>query len=277
MTEFSLNKTAVLFISFCTIISCPSAHQKEYKKAKQILHRGNLILAKKYLIKSLEKARNASEKYKVYMELAELTHFKTMDYKEAIYFYEKAILHSKNEKQVILPYERQAFIYNNSLAQYEKAIVKYRQLLDISHLPKDKKINHHIQLVQLYYNTNKFFQAELESKHILKQDISPQQTFEVHFLLGNIFLARDKVPKAIRKYKMILEKYPQEFLEHKIYYNLALSYEEGKNFDKALDLLKRFFPKIKKEDKAYVKNRIQRLQKRKLNSPGFRIDSKIQL
>ena len=276
MTWFSLNKIFVLFIVFFTLISCQSAFQKEYRKAQKALHRGKINLARSYLLKSLEKAKKSSVKYQTCIELAELAHFKMKNYKEAIYFYQKSIAYSKSEKQTVLPNERQAFIYSNNLEQYEKAIIKYHQLLNTSHLLKNQKADYHIQLIQLYYSLNKLFQAELEVNRALSQDMSRQQIFNLHLLLGNIFFARKEVDKAIQQYEMILKSYPQEASEHKIHYNLSLSYEEKKDFSKALSLLKDFLLKAKKEDMAYIKRRIQSLQERRLNSPGFRIKFKVQ-
>ena len=279
MTWFSLSKFFVFLIACCGILSCQSAFQKEYKKAQKSIHLEKWDLAKVHLLRSLKKTKKPLEKYRVYMELAELFHFKIRNYKEAIYFYQKSVIHSQKEEDTILPNERQAFIYANSLKHHDKAITKYHQLINISNLSKNKKVYYHIQLAQLYYNVNKFFQAELEANRILSQtqDISSQHGFKVHLLLGNIFFSRRETSKAIDKYKMILRSYPQQSLEHKIYHNLSLSYEEEKSFGKALSLLKEFLPKAKKEDKAYMKTRIQSLQKRRLNSPGFRIKSKAQL
>ena len=274
--SLNLYRFFVLFIvveAIIILISCQRSFQKEYKKAKQAIQKEQFNLAKTHLLKSLKKAESISSKYKVYMELAELTHFKIRNHREAIEFYQQAIAHSQNQQEIVLPNERQAFIYSNNLREYEKAIIKYNQLLNINSIPDSKKIDNHIQLAQLYYNMDKFFQARLEVNRILKHSLNKEQEFKVHLLLGNIFFSGKTIHKAILKYEKVIREHPKMAIRHKVYYSLSLSYEEEKNFDKALSILKEFLSKATEKDTVYIESKIQNLQERRISSPGFRIKS----
>ena len=274
--SLNLYRFFVLFIvveAVIVLISCQRSFQKEYKKAKQAIQKEQFDLAKTHLLKSLKKAESVSSKYKVYMELAELAHFKMRNYRRAIEFYQQAIAHSQNQQETVLPNERQAFIYSNNLREYEKAIIKYNQLLNLSSVPDDKKIDNHVQLAQLYYNMDKFFQAKLEANRILKHSINKEQGFKIHLLLGDIFFSEKTIHKAILKYKKVIREYPKMAIKHKVYYNLSLSYEEEKKFDKAISILKEFSSKATKKDTTYIESKIQNLQDRRISSPGFRIKS----
>ena len=271
MKWFFLIRTVFLPFIFYSIISCNPPFQKEYKKAKKALHQEQFYLVKTHLLKSLDNIKDISTKYKIYIELAELSHFKIRNYKEAIYFYQQAIAHSENKQHTLLPIERQAFIYSNNLGEYERATVKYNQLLGIDSLSESQKVHYHIQLIHLYYNRDKLFQAELEANRALNYKMNNEQKFKIHLLLGNIFSTKKQNQKAIYEYEKAMRNYPKKSTKHKVYYNLSLGYEEVKEFGKAIIVLKSVLPQLNGRDKIYVKKKIKSLQERRLNSPGFRI------
>jgi tetratricopeptide (TPR) repeat protein len=92
--------------------------------------------------------------------------------------------------------------------------------------------------------------------------------FEAQLLKANIFLTSRKLDEAIAALKKLMEDYPERSKTETIGLILAVTYEEQKNFTKAIETLqsiKDIYPR-----KAFIEQRIKTLRERQSYLPGAR-------
>ena len=229
--------------------------KQQYEEAEE--HFTKLIKYRPHSQEALIAARKASQ-----------VHFEqTKNYMRAINYYRHLVFFSLNKKEKKESQRQIATIYFYKVSDYKSAIEAYQNLLIFSNSQKEV-FQIYFSIAKAYFYLNQFFQAEVEVKEILKMNLNKTDIFNVKKLLGQIYLNNEKTDKAIEVYKELIAQHPILSHQEKLRMNLALFYEEKKEFVLAIKELEKM--REQSSDKEFVDIKIKRLKFQQANQPGYR-------
>ena len=205
--------------------------------------------------RALEAARKASR----------IAHYETKDFPLAIRLYKHIVLYSKSPEARGAAQRKIAELYLENVMDYENAIVEYQRLLDLPH-DKAEEADFRLALARSYFYRSEFFQAQTEIDQLLKSDPDPGRAYDALLLRSNICRTTKKPDEAIKALTEMMQRFPQRSREETIGLLIAVSYEEQKNFPKAIETLQ----SIKDEypHKEFIDRRIKALRERQSMLPG---------
>jgi tetratricopeptide (TPR) repeat protein len=227
--------------------------QEKYEKSLELFDRS---------IKRNERSETAILAAKKAAEIADLN-LKTPI--RAIKYYHHLILVAPTAEEQRSAQIHLANLYFNQLADYERSVLEFSKLLDLPHSREEGRL-YHFALAKSYFYLNQFFQARVEVENIEKSGAEGQLLFDALLLKGNIYLATKSIDSAIATYKSLIEKFPQKAQEEQILLNLALCYEEQKDFGKAIGILEQL--KASYAEPQFIEVRIRKLKERLSLQPG---------
>ena len=228
--------------------------QKVNKFSEALTHYEKVIAFKQNEL-SLKAARKS----------ARLSEFHLKQFWKALGFHRYLVTHSTKEVERISSQERIVNIYFDKLADYKMALVEINRLLEISHT-KEKKIEYQLKAAKSYFYLGDFRQAEVDLDVILSKKLSDKHQFEAMSLKGDTLLTAKRLGEAIKVYKSLQGRFPQQAMEEKIGLNIAVCYEEMDELDLAIEELQ----KIQKttSDSDLIEVKITRLKVRRKDLPN---------
>ena len=90
--------------------------------------------------------------------------------------------------------------------------------------------------------------------------------FKATTLKASILHAQKKYEDAIEMFSQIIEDYPKQALDEKIWLNLLICLEDTKRFTEAIELLEKV--EVTGTEKTFVEQKIVRLRERMKLEPG---------
>lgn len=189
------------------------------------------------------------------------------DYTTALKFSRFLSFSSKNNEDQIFYLIKSCELLFDKLNRYSEAIPAIQRAL-FSIKDKDALMNLRIKLIRSFHFIGEYENALTEIKVALDSQPTSEQYFQIMQLNGHIHQARHEFDKATEIFLGLVNKYPKESLRDNIQMALAINYEESFQIDKAIQTLQ----SIEKEHEVpeFIRLRIERLQKKASNSPGFR-------
>lgn len=198
---------------------------------------------------------------------AKIQHYDLKRPKEAVAFYKHVVLYATDSKDRVEAQKKLAEIYLTETLDYTQAIAEYSRLLELSHTPQED-FHYRISIARAYFYLSNFYQAQVEVENILKGNHDRELLFDAFLLKANIFLTAKKLDEAVIVLKQLIDQYPERSRNETIGLVLAVTYEEQKNFAKAIETLesiKDTYPR-----KEFIEQRIKILRERQSHLPGAR-------
>ena len=252
---------ALLVFAGCTV----SSEKLEYGRAEEAVQKGDYPSALAHYKNVVDRYQKTPLAIKAAKEAARIDHYQLKNPKEAEVFYKHIVLYSPSAAERIEAQRKLADINFTQTLDYGQAIVEFSRLLDLPHSPAED-FNDRLSIARSYFYLSNFYQAQIEIDVIQNRTYDKDLLFDAILLKANIFLATKNLDEAINTFKLLMLKYPERSKKETIALNLALTYEEQKNFAKAIDTLesiKDTYPK-----KAFIETRIKTLRERQSYLPG---------
>lgn len=254
----------ILFILFC-IAGCSTSVDVEYSRAQTAIKNEKFPEAIETLDKIVKLTGPSVIGVKAAREAARICFEITKDFKKALLYYKQLVLYSSDETERIFAQKRIAQIYFLHLSNYKQAITENMRLLEMPH-NLDEEVKYKLEIAKAYFYLGDYFQAETEANGLLLKAVDKDVRYQALLLKGNVSIARKESDKAIELFRKIISELPDQAKKENLPFNLALVYEERKDYKNAIEVLKEF--KNSYSNPEYVEIRIKRLQKRLDNMPG---------
>ena len=196
---------------------------------------------------------------------AKLAHYDLKKFQEAIELYRNVVLYSPDPAARLDAERKIADIEFSQLSDYTAAIAEYQKLLDLP-LSAADEINYRFALAKSYFYLNDFYQSQVEIDALLKKSKDPQLSFDAGLLKANILLTSKDLDKAVQQLEELKQKDPARSKNENLDLVLAVTYEEQKNFAKAIETLedmRSYYPR-----KDFIERRIKTLKDRQAQLPG---------
>ena len=254
---------SVMLFSGCT----PSTEELEYSRAEKASQANDQEGALKHYKVVVDRFVQTDLALKSAKEAARISHYELKRYPEAIGFYKHIILYSPTASDRVEAQKKLADLHFNQTLDYKQAIVEYSRLLELPHSPKDD-LDYRLNIARAYFYLNNFYQARVEIDTIISRGSDKDMLFEAMLLKANIFLTTKQLDDAILALGELMTKYPERSKTETIGLILAVTYEEQKNFAKAIETLeaiKDIYPR-----KAFIEQKIKTLRERQSYLPGAR-------
>ena len=248
------------------LLACTNSTDLEMQRGERALAAGQYEKAVHHFRRVMKNEPTEDKSLKAAEKAAEASLFELKDFTQALTFYKHIVIHSGNRDQILAAQKKVAEIVFRNLGDYEQAVREYYRLLELPHTPQEK-MEYQLNLARAYFFLNNFYQSQVEIDQILKD--RPREhpdNFPALLLRANIYVSTKETDKAIEAFTELTELFPERSNAEQIYLNLAMSYEEKKNFDKAIEILTAALEHYPTPD--FLKLRIQRLETRKSLLPG---------
>jgi tetratricopeptide (TPR) repeat protein len=263
MTKVVLALGFVLLSTSCKL----SSEKIEFERGEQASQKGESEAALEHFKKIVDKNVKTPLAIRAAKEAARITHYQLKRFREAASFYKHVILYAPDAKDRIEAQKKLADLQFNQTQDYNQAIAEYSRLLDLPHSPDDDLI-YRLAIARSYFYLNNFFQAQIEIETIANRGQNKDLLFEAFLLKSNILLTTKKLDDAILTLKQMIANYPERAKAENIGLILAVTYEEQKNYPKAIETLEQIkdtYPR-----KAFIEQKIKTLKERQSHLPGAR-------
>jgi tetratricopeptide (TPR) repeat protein len=261
-----MNRVLVLFFVLAFLGCSFRVETVYFEKAVKAEKEGNYPQA----ISDLKRVIEVLPDSKIALEAAQkgafLARTFTEDYGSLLFFLNTILLGSSSANVRIGAQREIADIFFENLANYPRAIEEYSRLLPLSIPEAEKKIIQ-LKVARAYYFMGQFQQALYEIEAFEKSDLNEDQKFDAQLAKANIFTGQKKYDLAIEALDGLLKDYPQRAKSEKLLLNLAVCYEEKKEFEKAIEKLLAYREEDPKES-DFIDLKIERLRKFKTLLPG---------
>jgi len=200
-------------------------------------------------------------------ELANINHYQVKDIKVAITYYKHVVLYSSDEKERFEAQKNIADLNFSQTQDYGQAVVEYSRLLELPRSPLED-FSFRMALARSHFYLSNFYQAQVELDVLLAKNFERELLFEPLLLKANTLLSSKKYDEATVILNNLMLEYPDRSKVETIGLILAVTYEEQKNFSKAietLEVIKDEYPK-----KGFIEGRIKTLKERQSYLPGAR-------
>ncbi len=200
-------------------------------------------------------------------EAARLTHYELKRPKEAVVYYKHIVLYSPSQEERTEAQKKLADLHFSQTLDYNQAIIELSRLLELPHTSQEDYA-YRLNIARSYFYLSNFYQAQVEVDSILNRGYAKELLFDALLLKANISLTTKDLDEAIATLKQLLEKYPERSKTETIGLMLAVTYEEQKNYAKAIETLesiKNIYPR-----RAFIEHKIKTLKERQSYLPGAR-------
>jgi tetratricopeptide (TPR) repeat protein len=258
---------ALSLVAFLTGACTVSSDKIEYSRGEEAAAKSDYEGALKHYKTIVDHSVKTPLAIQAAKEAARLTHYQLKRYKEAAELYKYVILYSPIESDRIEAQRKLADLLFNETLDYSQAITEYNRLIELPHTTAED-LAYRLAIAKSYFYLSNFFQSQVEIDTILKRGTDKALLFEALQLKASIFLTTKKLDDAITTLKEIMDKYPERAKNETIGLTLAVTYEEQKNFAKAIETLESIKDSYPRKD--FINQRIKILRERQSYLPGAR-------
>jgi len=235
-----------------------------YRSANKLVEEHKYSEAMKIFTKVIRRKPESWLALEASRKAARLAVFDLKDFKAAVEFYQHLILYSPLSDERLAAQKSLADIYFENLLDFDQAVLEYSRLIKL--VPPPQRASYRLTVAKAYFNLNNFAQAEIEVDELLHKPIADDLRFEALLFKGNLLQGAKRLDDAISVFGQILKKYPERARSENVIINLAVCYEEKKEFLKAIEILE--LAKSTYSSPEFLEVRINRLRERQANLPG---------
>jgi tetratricopeptide (TPR) repeat protein len=247
-------------------VGCTNSTDLEMRRGERALSAGDYEKAVHHFRRVMKSEPSEARGLKAAEDAAQAALFELKDFKLALSLYKHVVVHSSDREQMLKAQRKIAEIVFSHLGDYEQAVREYHRLLELPHSPEEE-MEYRLALARSYFFLNNFYQSQVEIDQIIKdRPRDNPENFAALLLRANILVSTKKTDEAIEAFTELTQLFPEKSNEEQIYLNLALCYEEKKDFDKAIEILTAALDHYPTPE--FLKLRIQRLEVRKSLLPG---------
>lgn len=251
-----------------SLVSCRVSSEKlEFTRAEQAQAKNDFKGALQHYKNVVDRYVKTELAIQAAKEAAKISRFRLKDAKEAVVYYKHIVLYSSNSQDRYDAQKQLAEISFTQTLDYKQAITEYSRLLELPHSPADDYAFRMAIARSNFYLSN-FYQAAIEVDSLIAKKPANDMLFDALLLKSNALLSDKKTDEAVAILKDLMEKHPIRAKSENIGLILAVTYEEQKNFAKAIEILqemKETYPK-----KGFIEGRIKSLKERQSYLPGAR-------
>jgi tetratricopeptide (TPR) repeat protein len=254
---------AGFMVSACSL----SSNRLDRERAEKAVHDGHYAQALEHYKRMVDRAGDTPSGVYAAQQAAHIEHFDLKDFKGAIRFYRYVVLNSKSSNERVFAQRQIADIEFNNLLDYKQAVVDYSRLADLPHSAADETL-YQTALARAYFYLNNFYQARLEIERVIEKSKDKQALFDALLLKANIYLTTKDLDQASLLLKKLMSEFPAQAKNENIGLVLAVTYEDQRNFSKAIEVLEEIkdtYPR-----KAFLESKIKALKERQSLLPGAR-------
>lgn len=196
---------------------------------------------------------------------ARVAHLEAKNYPSALVFYKHLILQSPDPMERKTAQRAIAQIYFENLQDFDQAVFEYEKLLKQDNTA-DEAFKYRLNLAKSHLQLNNSEQALNELNILLEKSPDNEQVFDIKMIKANVQVSNRQLADAAATWENILKEFPERAAKEKVALNLAVCYEEMKNFDRAIGVLeglRETYP-----EPEFLDKRIERLRERASNQPG---------
>lgn len=249
--------------------SCLPSAEVDMKRARSLASEKKMAEAAALFEKIVAKNANKPAAALAALEAAKIYQYDLKNPAAAIRNYRLVILESKDaairrESQIKL-----AGLLFYDAQEFSEAVTEYSKLLDLSHsLPEE--IEWRSRIARAYYYQGNYFQSGVEVDRLLKiaTGVDEEAVYQASLLKANIHVGAKEHDEAAKVLDSMMSQFADRARRDSIPLMLAVAYEEQRNFDKAIEVLK----KVREYDsrKSFFDEKIRSLQERQSQAPGAR-------
>lgn len=255
-----------MLLAVFTIVNCTVSSEKlEFTRGEEANRKSDYAGALAHYKNVVDRYQKTPLAIQAAKEAARLCHYQLKKPVEAIEFYKHVVLYSNQPDERIEAQKKTADLLFSETNDYKQAIIEYSRLLELPHSTAED-FSYRILIARSYFYLSNFYQAQIEVDSILARNYDKDLMFDALLLKANIFLTTKNHDEAIASLKQLMVKYPERSKAETIGLILAVTYEEKKDFPKAIETLesiKDTYPK-----KAFIESRIKTLRERQSYLPG---------
>ena len=255
----------VSIFTILILIGCSPPEKKEFQRGERDVSDNNFKNAIVHFDNALKVAPESAWALKSAREAARISHYLEKDFNTAIRFYRHVVLYSENSEERIKSQKEIAYLYFDSLQNYQQSMIELYKLLQMS--DKDYEIaTYKLAVARANYYLNKFDEALSEINEIVRLKITDDILFDALLLQGNIFVAQKSFIKAIQVLTNLMKKFPEKSEKENVPLTLTVCYEENFQYKEAIQILLTL--KETHNPSEYIELRIKRINERIRNQPG---------
>lgn len=246
-------------------IGCSPPEKKEFHRGEKNVSSSKFKEAIVHFDNAIKVAPESTWALKAAREAARVSHYMAKDFNTAIRFYRHIVLYSESSDERIKSQREIAYLYFDSLQNYQQSIIEFYKLLQMS--DKDYEVaTYKLAVARANYYLNQFGEALSEINEIIRLKITDDIIFDAFLLQGNIFVAQKAFPKAILVFTDLIKKYPDKAEKENVPLTLTVCYEENFQYKEAIQILNTL--REKHNPTEYIELRIKRINERIKNQPG---------
>lgn len=251
----------ILFIFLFILSGCSGNNpvEQQYRKAEDLWNRGHYEEAKDIYEKFIREYPDSELYDDAVFRLGEIHYLNLYDDKKAVYYF-KFLIHSNVAGEYIFnSHKYLADIYENSLLDYDKAIIEYQRLIDIYHTLQYDDENQS-RIAYCYFKKGNYYQAIIEFDNLIERYPLSKLIEDAYYQRSNIYYIMGDCDKAKEGYNKILERFPdsQYIMDAKL--GIAECLDEEGFLSEALELLKELEDIY--TDKELIRIKIRGVKKR---------------
>lgn len=196
---------------------------------------------------------------------ARAAHFDAKKYDQAVQFYRYILLKSEKPEERKNAQRSIAHIYFENIQDFNQAVLEYEKLLKLVD-SNEEAFRYRLNLAKSHLQLNNVDQALTELNVLLEKKPAAEEVFEIKMLKGNVLVANKQLQEAAQLWESILKEFPERSVKENVAMNLVISYEELKEFGKAIAVLETM--RAEYPNPRFLDQRIERLKERQYNLPG---------
>lgn len=244
-----------------------SSESLEFQRGEKAAEKNDYDKALKHFTAVVERHVNTPLAVRSAQEAARILYYVKQRPREAIQFYKHVVLYASDKRERTEAQKKLAEIYLTQTMDYAQAIAEYSRLLELEHT-QEEAFTYRLSIARSYFYLSNFYQAQVETENLLNGNYDKKQMFDALLLKANIFLSSKKLDEAVTTLKQLMREYPERSKEENIGLVLAVTYEDQKDFKKAIETLEEIrdtYP-----GKEFIDQRIKILRERQSHLPGAR-------
>lgn len=247
------------------LAACAPPEKKEFQRGEYSVSGKDFKSAIVHFDNAIKVAPESAWALKAAREAARISHYLEKDFNTAIRFYRHVVLYSENSEERIKSQREIAYLFFDSLQNYQQSIIEFYKLLQMS--DKDYEMaTYKLAVARASYYLNKFDEALSEINEIIRLKIMDNILFDTLLLQGNIFVAQKSYKKAILVFNDLIKKFPEKSDKENVQLTLTVCYEENFQYKEAIQILNTL--KETHKPSEYIELRIKRINERIKNQPG---------
>ena len=234
-------------------------------RAEKAIGRQDFVSAVELFKKIMDRDPGGPSALEAARQGATVAHLDAKNYARAVEFYKLIVLRSADPEERKSAQKYIAQIYFDNLHDYDQSVVEYEKLLKLTMRPEEA-YRFRLNLAKSQFYLNNLDQALSELDVILGQKYSNDELYEAKVLKANTEIAAKNMPEAANQWLAIIKEFPEKAAKENIALNLAVCYEDMKEFGKAIDVLEKMREGYAQPE--FLDLRIQRLREHMENQPG---------